>query len=142
MAGEWGGDKARILVLTDHAPVTDPGEGRVQWWSFGEPRGNSAFVNALRTTRAGHDRLLFEIANISNEARANVFVLEAHGKTLYRENLALGAKETRRLLLKIPDSPTVVRARIDDDALALDNHVDLVREETPSVRVEVRVRAR
>ena len=46
---------ALLLVLTDQAPPenTVPEKGRMQWWAFGSPRPNLAFVNAARTSRGG-----------------------------------------------------------------------------------------
>src|SRR5262249_50412869 len=77
LASELGGGKNLILVLTDQAPAVEPGAGRVQWWAFGNPLPNIAFVNASRTTRENQDRCLFEVANLSAEPQTTPFVVEA-----------------------------------------------------------------
>jgi hypothetical protein len=142
LAGELSGDKARILVVSDHAPEHDPGEGRLQWWAFGQPRPNFAFVNAARSTRDGIDRCLLEIANFAPMSKSTSLVVTTGpaGQEIHRELLSLDAQGIRRVSLRLPKDLAIVRARLDDDALALDNHVVLVREELPPVRVEVKLR--
>src|SRR5262249_2714791 len=63
-AAGLGSGKASILVVSDHAPQFDLEKGKTQWWAFGEPRPNVAFVNAVRDGRDGQDRCLLEIANL------------------------------------------------------------------------------
>jgi Aerotolerance regulator N-terminal len=143
LAGELSGDKARILVVSDHAPEHEPGEGRLQWWAFGQPRPNFAFVTAARSTRDGVDRCLLEIANFAPAPKSTSLVVDTGtpAQEIHREVLSLDAQEVRRVTLRLPKDLAIVRARLDDDTLAIDNHVVLVREETPPVRVEVRVRS-
>jgi hypothetical protein len=141
LASELSGDKARILVVTDHAPENDPGDGRLQWWALGRRRTNFAFVNAARSTRDGLDRCLLEIANFTEQRRSTTLVLEGvAAQPMHRETLALAPQEIRRLTLRLPKDLAEVRARLDDDALALDNEVVLLREETPAVRVALKLR--
>lgn len=143
LAGELSGDKARILVVSDHGPEHDPGEARLQWWAFGQPRPNFAFVNAARSTRDGVDRCLLEIANFAPVSKSTLLVVTTGtgGQEIHRELLSLDAQEIRRVSLRLPNDLAIVRARLDDDALAIDNDVVLVREETPPVRVEVKLRS-
>ena len=77
LASEIGGTAARILVVTDHpAPDELPEGSRVQWWAFGLPKTNVAFVNAVRSRRDRKERCLFEIANLSEEPAARTLVEE------------------------------------------------------------------
>jgi aerotolerance regulator-like protein len=141
LAGELSGDKARILIVSDHAPDADPGEGRVQWWAFGQPRPNAAFVNAARSTRDGLDRCLVELGNFSSKPQTTTLILETLGKQeIHREALALAAQEIRRVTYRLPKEVDVVRARIDADSLTIDNEAILVREETPPVRTLVQLK--
>ena len=142
LAGELSGDKARILVISDHAPEHEPGEGRVRWWALGKPRANLAFVNATRSVRDGLDRCLLEIANFSPEPQTTTLVLETHAGAheIHRDVLALAAHEIRRISLRLPKDLAVVQARLGVDALPFDNQVTLVREETPPVRVQVQLK--
>ena len=141
LAAELGGDKARILIISDQGPEHEPGEGRIEWWSFGKPRPNMAFVNAARSARDGVDRCLLEIANFDTQRRSTILVLHGGNKQeIHREQLAFEPEEIRRVTLRLPKEMTVVSARLDDDALASDNEATLVREETPAVRVAVRLK--
>ena len=141
LAAELGGDKARILIISDQGPEHEPGEGRIEWWSFGKPRPNMAFVNAARSARDGVDRCLVEVANFDPQRRSTILVLHGGNKQeIHREQLAFEPEEIRRVTLRLPKEMAVVSARLDDDALAFDNEATLVREETPAVRVAVRLK--
>ncbi|HZY89154.1 MAG TPA: BatA domain-containing protein, partial [Gemmataceae bacterium] len=76
LAAEVSGEWARVLVLTDHAPESPPGKGRLQWWAFGRPLPNLAFVNAARSAADGGERCLFEVANLSDDRRSATLVVE------------------------------------------------------------------
>jgi hypothetical protein len=141
LAADVGGELALLLVLTDQAPPenTVPEKGRIQWWAFGSPRPNLAFVNAARTSRDGADRCLLEVCNLSDQPGSTALTLSAGGELLQRSRLTLKPGETRRIVLQLkPDTPAV-RARLDDDALPLDNEVYLLPVTPRPVRVEARV---
>jgi hypothetical protein len=140
LGAELGGDLALLLVITDRAPPPGvvPEKGRLAWWAFGSPRPNRAIVNAARTARDGADRVLLEVANLAEDsATTNLRIETADGRQLRRTALELKAGETRRIILQLqPDTPAV-RARLDDDDLAIDNEVTLLP--TPVKRVGVAV---
>jgi hypothetical protein len=144
LATELGGELALLLVVTDHEPGrgTVPDRGRVRWWAFGSPRPNFAFVQAVRSSRGGPDRCLLEVANLAPEPRATTLVVEAGTppQAVRRSPLALGAGETRRVVLQLDDGTPALRARLDDDDLAIDNQVTLLPAVERPARVEVRVR--
>lgn len=145
LAGELGGDLALLLVLTDHGPSASiPEKSRLQWWSFGTPRPNVAFVNAVRTGREGLDRILLEIANLSAEPAAPAVTITSTegGKVIQRNRLELGAGETQRLIVQFPANTPAVRARLDDTELPIDSEVILLPAEERPVRVDVRIRDR
>ncbi|HMZ22653.1 MAG TPA: BatA and WFA domain-containing protein, partial [Blastocatellia bacterium] len=52
-AFELGGNRARVLAVTDRAPAQEVSDSRLQWWAFGASLPNLAFVNATRTARDG-----------------------------------------------------------------------------------------
>jgi hypothetical protein len=154
LGAEMGGELALLLVLTDHPPEKGavPEKGRVQWWSFGRSRGNLALVNAARTStdlarseagagREGADRCLLEVANLSDEKRQTTLVIEPleTGPAIRRTSLHLEAGETQRLVLQFPRNAPAVRARIDEDDLAIDNEVILQPAAVRPVRVDVRL---
>jgi len=140
-AAEIGGPAARLLVLTDHAPVSDPEPGRLQWRAFGAPRGNRAFIRASRTSGEAKDRVHLEIANLAAEPHTASLVLEAGApkQEVHRERIDLGPNESRRVALQVPREAPVLTARLGADMLPIDDVVHLAREELPSVRVEVRI---
>ncbi len=144
LAADLAGDLGLLLVLTDHEPGKNvvPEKGRLQWWSFGLPRGNFAFVSAARTPRDGGERCLLEVANLSEQRGESTLTIEAGGEVLQRSRVALGAGQTRRVIFQLkPDTPTL-HASLDEDALAIDNEVILLPTVSRPVRVAVRVTSR
>src|SRR5262245_35035289 len=145
-AFELGGPRAVVLVVTDQAPQQDLSESRLQWWSFGSSQPNFAFVNAARTLRDDEDRVLLEIANLSSSSGSTTLSVESGepGNQQSRgpnpQLIALGAGETRRILLTLKPGAPALRARLSDDALAVDNEVTLLAEPSRNVRVDLRVR--
>jgi hypothetical protein len=142
LAGEVGGPHARILVVSDHAPAPVPGRGRIQWRAFGTARPNCAFVNAARTLSEGKERCLFEIANLSLEPRSTSLIVEAGSpvSVLHRATLQLAPMETRRVALQLSADTPAVEARLDADALAIDNRVILLPDTRPPIRVAVQLK--
>ncbi len=145
-AFELGGPRARVLVVTDHAPQQDLSESRLQWWSFGSAQPNFAFVNAARTLRDGEDRVLLEIANLSSSSGSTTLSVESgepnspQSEIRNPQSIVLGAGETRRVLLTLKPGAPALRARLSDDALLVDNEVTLFAEPARNVRVDLRVR--
>ena len=144
LASDLAGDLGLLLVLTDHRPeenaVAD--KGRLQWWAFGKPRSNFAFVSAARSAREGADRCLLEVANLSEERGSSILTIEAGGEVLQRSRVALEKGQTSRVILQLkPDTPAL-RAYLDEDELAIDNQVVLLPSAARAVRVAVRVDAK
>jgi hypothetical protein len=145
-AFELGGPRARALVVTDHAPQQDLGDSRLEWWSFGSSQPNFAFVNAARTLRDDEDRVLLEIANLSSSSGSTTLSVESvesnNPQSAIRnpQSIALGAGETRRVLLTLKPGAPTLRARLSDDALLVDNQVTLLAESSRNVRVDLRLR--
>ena len=147
LAAELGGEKALILILTDEPPPQILGEDRMQWWGFGVPQPNVAFVNATRTATDSGERCLLEVTNLSPHADSTELIVEVDDAAsqssslpLHRAILEIGPKATRRIFLNLPVGTPPLRARIDDDALAIDNRVVLLPERRKPVHVDVRVR--
>src|SRR5262249_61746907 len=143
---EPGGPRARVLVVTDHAPQQDLSDSRLQWWSFGSSQTNFAFVNAARTLRDDEDRALLEIANLSSAPGSTTLSVESgepnnpRSQSPSPQSITLGAGETRRVLLTLKPGAPALRAHLSDDALSVDNEVTLIAEPSRNVRVDLRVR--
>jgi hypothetical protein len=156
-AFEFGGARARVLALTDHAPEQALGDSRLEWRSFGSSRQNFAFVAASRARRDDGDRVLLEIANLSAAPGSTTLSIEAVnpkpgadalgaeavvGQPAGRapQPISLNPGDVRRITLTLkPDAPAV-RARLTDDALYVDNEVTLLPESGKKIRVDLRVR--
>jgi hypothetical protein len=151
-ASELGGELPLLLVLTDHAPPPTlfspvPGgdkggnKGRVQWWAFGQTRSNVALINAVRSPHAEGKRCLLEIANYSEKPSETSLVIETGDPPaeLQRSTLRLRPRETKRVILKLAGQAPILHARLDDDALAIDNRVSLLPVSREPVRTEVRI---
>ena len=146
LATEIGGAKTLILVLTDKPPPQTLETGRIQWWAFGTPHANVAFVNATRTAVGSGERCLLEITNLSPHASTTELVValneitaQAAASPLRQSTLEIGPRETRRIFLNLPYETAPLRAKISDDALAIDNEVVLLPQRRKPVRVDIRI---
>ena len=145
-AAELGGTKTLILVLTDKPPLQTLKEDRMRWWAFGIPHSNVAFVNAARTATDSGERCILEITNLSAQAVRTELVIEAEDAAaqestppMRRSTLEIDSRATRRIFLNLPPETPLLRARIGDDALAIDNEVLLLPQRRKLVLVDVRI---
>jgi hypothetical protein len=145
LAAEVGGPTARILVLSDHAPPAPVEGGQVEWWACGEPLPNLAFTAATRTVSGNKERVLLEVANLSDSAGQGTLTLEGGNLASPRTsrlNLAAGA--VRQVILDLPSAAPPLRATLGSatlkhDALDIDNHVVLLPAAARPLRVFVDV---
>lgn len=145
-AATLGGSKALMLVLTDEPPAHALESDRIQWWSFGIPQSNLAFVNATRNPSESGERCLFEITNLSGRARTTELVVELHDAAaarsvtpLHRSTADILPVETHRIFLNLPPKTPSLRARIGEDALSIDNTVVLLPQIRKPVHVDIRI---
>ena len=146
-AAELGGQKTLLLVMTDEPPSQTLDAERIQWWGFGLPQSNAAFVNATRSATDSGERCLFEITNLSPNVRVAEFVIttdraaaQQPPSPLHRSTLELDPMATRRIIINLPPETPLLRARIGDDTLEIDNEVVLLPQRQKPVRVDVRIR--
>lgn len=135
LAFELAGPEGRVLVLTDHKPegtlaTQEQEEHRLVWRALGQARPNVAIINAVRSSEAGQDRVLLEVANLSESPVQTQLTIQGSATPL-----SLNAGEVRRLWLQINDPAAVFKAQLADDALAIDNTVTLL----PGIRQPVRL---
>lgn len=143
LAGEIGGEHSLFLVVTDRATRDEPGEGRLQWWAFGEPRPNHAFVAASRSWRGDEEQVSFTVANLSPDATSTSLVVTAGQPSveLARRNLSLSGRAETTMGLTLPPDTAEIHATLDEDALAIDNRVVLVPVPRRPVRVALEIGA-
>ena len=141
-ASEWSGDLPLLLVLTDREPPTELHKGRIQWWAFGQPRANTAIVNAARTPHETGERCLLEIVHFSEDAAETTLVLETGEppKEWQRSRLHLPPRQTQRIIFTLPEKTPVLHAHLDDDDLTPDNRVSLFPQAIRPVRTMVRIK--
>lgn len=138
LAAEIGGPTARILVLGDHAPMAKLDTGQTEWWAFGGTRPNVAFTAATRTRSGENERVLLEVTNLSDSPSTSTLTLEGGDlMAARRSTVALTAGAARQFFLNLSAGSPPLRARLDDDALEIDNRVLLLPELTKPLRVRV-----
>ena len=133
-----------ILVITDHpADFELLPESNIVWYSVGRKQANIAIVNAFRSSAGTDQKLVVEIANLSNQDAKRNMLLEietGQGPSLLKNiNLELAANSTRRLSVNLPDTNKAITARIvgTDDAITLDNDALLLAPDRDKLRVAV-----
>lgn len=140
LASQLGGQITRILVLTDHAPAMTLASGQTEWWALGNKLPNVALTAATRTRSGDSERVLLEVANLSDSAGRNKMTVEfttGSGalNAPYEVNLAAGA--AKQFFLSLPSQSPPLRATLNDDALAVDNQAMLLPSGTKPLRVLV-----
>ncbi len=140
-AAELGGPKARVLVICDHEPPRDLGEGATQWWSFGEPAANAAIVNAVRSAGDLGHRCLIELATLGDTARTIRLTVTAEGvdQPLRNQAITLAPNDPHRVVFTVPAETPTLHVRLGDDALAMDNHATLLPPDEKTIRVQTAI---
>ena len=145
-AAALGDSKALMLVVTDERPTHPVESERIQWWAFGIPQPNFAFVNATRNPAESSERCLIEITNLSGGARKTELVVELHGTVvgdsparLHHSIVDIRPMETHRIFLNLPPKTPALRARISEDSLSIDNTVVLLPQIRKPVHVDIRI---
>jgi len=143
LAGQVGGEHARIFVVTDREPATQPESGRIQWAAYGKDRPNVAIVNAARSSELDTHRVLLEVANLAAQpVRAAVTLTLAgddQAPPIHRADIQLDPDQTRSLFIDIPRNAPALRATIGNDELTIDNTVTLQPVTSPSIRVALAI---
>ncbi len=138
LAAELGGSTARILVLTDHAPAAELADGQVQWWAFGTPKANMAFTAAARSRTVEGERVLLEVANLSDSAETATVTLQGGDlQSAGKRTFMLAAGAATQLFLTVPAGSPPLRATLTGDVLDIDNRVLLLAEPTKPLRTIV-----
>jgi hypothetical protein len=141
LAAEVGGPQSRILVVSDRAPVGPPAGGQVEWWAFGRKLPNVAFTAATRSATAQGERVLLEVANLSDSPVSTTLTVEGgESASPTASTVALKAGAARQFFFNLPTDATTLSARLQDDALEIDNAVVLLPASTRPLRVALPLR--
>ena len=145
-AAALGDSKALMLIVTDGPPAHPLESDSIQWWGFGIPQPNVAFVNATRTSAESGERCLFEITNLTGGVRKTELVVELHDTVigessarLHHSTPDIRPMETHRVVLSLPPRTPALRAQIGDDSLSIDNTVVLLPQLRKPVHVDVQI---
>ena len=140
LAAEVGGPTARILVVSDHPPIVPLDSGQTEWRAFGRNVANLAFTAATRTRSGENERVLLEVANLSDVTAAGTLTLEGGNLADARKSaVQLAGGAVRQFILDLPAGSPPLQAMLDDDVLAIDNRVLLLPESEKPLRVLVRL---
>ena len=129
----------KILVVTDRSPKGEIAEGRVLWKSYGRKLDNFAIIHASRVYQDGRDRLLLEIANLSDTPQPlkMSIVDPRRQRVIFQDQRSLEAGETHLIRTGLPAEVETLEVRLDDDALAVDNHLTILPPSRRPVRVKL-----
>lgn len=136
LAAQVGGRSARILVLSDRGPRADLASGQTQWWATGGKLPNVALTAATRTRGGDEERVLLEVANLSDSPGTSVLTIEGGNlSSPKRIDVQLAAGAAKQFFLSLPAGSPALRASLSDDALAIDNQVLLLPESAGPIGV-------
>jgi len=145
--GSQRGTHARILVVSDRPSSGEIAPGRVQWWSFGEARGNVAFVGAGWADAVGGSgprRLLVEVANFADTPARPTLTIEAlrDGEPAGRiaeQTLTIAPGDAARPTIPLAADAGDVRLTLSADDLAIDNALTLLKPTARTVRLRLNI---
>ncbi len=133
--------KVRILILTDHEsprPIAD--DSNMEWWSFGRPYGNAAFIAASRKKGPEQDRCLFAVKNFSSAAKTCTLHVQGAGQPSVKAYpLSLNPGAEHQVILEVSHDLPELHAWIDEDPLPMDNQVTVLPDPERTVSVRVRI---
>jgi hypothetical protein len=136
LALEVSGPRSRVLVVSDRPPE-DPEAlgGRVRWLAFGEPASNLAVVAAQRSPGEAGDHCLLEVANLARDGLERRFDLGVAPGPPSSIPLTIPAGSRQVVRFTLPPGAGSVACRLPDDALGIDNEIELPPPVRPLVRV-------
>ncbi len=139
-ATELGGPEAHILVITDQQPPTELKDTRTQWQAVGKPMSNLAIINAVRSPSHTGERCLLEVANLSPTASIARLEITFDNNTPPQQSaLQLAPSQVQRITFDVPPTADVIRVKLNEDDLMIDNEVVLLPERHRPVHVTTRI---
>ena len=136
LAREIAGHSIHLMVLTDRSPERNLDRGDTRWLAFGTAPDNLAIVNATRKWTLDQQRCLVEVKNFSDhQVKTQLNVSGADGTILSVQSLELSPGQCRPVVLHLADYTKPVTVSLQEDALQLDNRVNLLLEKPQPVSV-------
>ena len=137
-AVEMADEESIIIVLTDHKSAKQSSKN-IKWVSFGKPRDNFGITAANRIANGRNDRCFFEFTNFSNsDKEIDAEIIDVSDDSiLERVNGIVGAKSSRRLIVKVRNQDAVLKAVIKNDNIDYDNEVILLPVKREKLKVKL-----
>lgn len=135
---EMSDEDGIVIVLTDHINSKQTSNA-VKWVSFGKPLDNFGITGANRINNGNNDRCFFEFTNFSNtEKELNAEIQDiTNNSILEKVTGKIGAKSSRRLILKVRNQDAVLKAVIKNDNVSYDNEAVLLPVKREKLRVKL-----
>jgi len=141
LGAELAGKTARMLVITDHKPDNLAKQGRLEWWAFGKPLSNLAFVNANKTSFEGKDRCFLAVANLSDKPTKTTLIVESldSSQKIMQKSVELKSNQVYRTFFEPKIDSIPLQARLEHDSLDIDNEIILLSEPPKPLRIQVKI---
>jgi hypothetical protein len=131
LALELSGGKQVLVITSRYEPEAFP--DAVELIALGKPAPNVAFVHASRTRErdprdgatGSVERIFLSVANWGSAAATTNLTLSSAGRVLETRPLTIPARGKTAAVFELSPGAPLVEARLDDDALAIDNLVRL-----------------
>ena len=134
------GSKNDILILSDHKPTFKQLPPGMNWFAFGQQRGNIAIINSSRTSFPQGDKCLIEIINYSTKTDAIPVEVEFLGtqekSMVFFLDVAPGKKAKH--ILRLPIGTGAIKITSPYDKLEFDNSVVLLAGKRKKLRVQMK----
>jgi len=136
LALEIDAGSSDIVVLTDHEPETAVEYGpRVRWLAFGRPLPNVAITGAARSPTGA---VTLELTNASDEVATRTLIVERPDAEPSTREITIQPGATNRLRMPADADADLTVRLSPSDALAADDLIRMVPEDSRPVRVAIR----
>ncbi len=135
---EMSDEDGIVIVLTDHLNPKQT-SNVVKWISFGKPLDNFGITGINRINNGNNDRCFFEFTNFSNSEREmTAEIIDMTNNTVLEiVSGKIGAKSSRRLVLKVREQDAILKAVIKNDNVTYDNEAVLLPVKREKLRVKL-----
>ncbi len=139
LAMKIAGKTGRIIVLSDRKPAIIPNKGRLKWFAWGTPQGNTGFINAVQSTSSNIEKFLIQIVNHSSIRTVIEVNIPTGKKNIISKTFPVDSGKTHQFTIKIPKSSLPAKAIIKSEDSRIDNELWLVKRDNRTLRVKLNV---